>query len=875
MLDYSLLCSLQKPARYIGNEINSCKKDSDKIKIRVALAFPDIYEIGESNLALKILYTILNNRTDIWAERVYVPWTDAESLLIKENIPLVSLESKTQISRFDFLGITLPSELCYTNILSLLHLSLIPIHASDRDMTCPLVMGGGPCAANPEPLADFFDLFVLGDGEEVILEIMDRYIEVKETVKERRGIIEALSDIEGVYSPLLFTPEYKKDGRIRVIVPGDPEKPVIHKRIIKDLDAVEFPESQIISAIAAVHDRVLVEIARGCTRGCRFCQAGIVYRPPRERSVARIVKLAESLVFSTGFEEVSLLSLSSGDYKKLSELMCLLRQINPETGPLVFSLPSLRPDGLPVEVLKRIREGRKPGFTVALEAGSERLRRVINKCVSEEEILKTAELLFLAGWDMLKFYFMIGLPSENEADLLEIIRLVKQISSMGRRILKKGPRFNITISPFVPKPHTPFQWVSQEPVETLKEKETFLENRLYSALHGKIQIKSHSPQQAVIEAVIARGDRRLNSVLKNAWEHGARFDQWGECFDLSLWLNAFDIAGIDPCFYANRTRALDEIFPWSHLHMGVNEAYLKKEYKKAMAGEQTPDCRIAGCHGCGVCPAEIKPGVERLWLKTHKLEETAMIEPISPFLRPDLNLGEAKMRMRMEFSKLGMAVFISQLDLIRIITLSAKRARLPLYYTQGFHPVPKISFGHALPVGMEGYAEYFDMYFTEMINPEEIINRLRPQFPEGINLISAKIIPCKSNSLASSINEAHYLVSLPQKFVDIFGDISYHSEKIRNLIKMQEIHYQRYNRNGIKNMDIRPFILGIDTKVIPDGMELLLRVKVTNNQNVRPREVLEAIYGQIAKDWSSYIRITRIGLFFSSQNNNQTVSAVN
>lgn len=598
-LNDEILQKVEKPSRYTGNEWNMVVKDPNTIGIRFAFCFPDAYEVGMSHLGMRILYHLLNERSDTYCERVFAPWPDMEMFMRQERIPLFSLETKDPIKSFDFIGFTLQYEMSYTNIINMLDLSDIPVYAKDRTKEHPFVCAGGPCAYNGEPLADFIDFFMLGEGEEIINEVMDFYAQWKKSRLDRFDFLKMISSIEGVYIPSFYDVKYNDDGTISSIAPlYDFVRPKITKRIIKDLNEVYFPDKIIVPYNDIVHDRIMLEIFRGCTRGCRFCQAGMIYRPVREKTWRKLIDIADKLQKSTGYEEISLASLSTSDYTQLEELTNNLIDAM-STKKVNLSLPSLRIDSFSLDLMEKAQKVRKSGLTFAPEAGTQRLRDVINKGVTEEDLLYSASLAFKGGWNGVKLYFMIGLPTETYEDIEGIADLGQKVVDVYMSVPKekRTKGFNVTISTssFVPKPFTPFQWEAQDSIDVLKQKQAFLKSKIKSKY---ITYNWHDSKLSFLEAVLSRGDRRLGSLLYRAWEKGCKFDSWGDYFRFDLWMQAFEECGIDPAFYANRKRAFDEVLPWSHIDVGISQKFLINENKKAYRGELTRNCRVK-CEACG------------------------------------------------------------------------------------------------------------------------------------------------------------------------------------------------------------------------------------------------------------------------------------
>ena len=838
-----LLPFISKPSRYLGNEINSVHKDLNKVDLLFALAFPDVYEVGMSHLGLQILYNILNLREDIAAERVFAPWADLEDILRRKNVPLASLESSIPLSNFDIIGFSLQYELSFTNILNMLELGRIPFYTRERDERFPLIIAGGGIAFNPEPIADFFDAIVVGDGEEVILEIADCCLNWKKRKGSKQDLLDDLSKIAGVYIPSFFEIKYNGDGTIKELVSLKKGYDRIKKRIVADLNQVNFPGSPLVPHMQIVHNRLSVEVARGCTRGCRFCQAGMIYRPYRERKVDNILEITDQSINETGFEEISLLSLSTGDYSCIEGLIGRLMNRYAKRR-VAISLPSLRPGTLTTHSMEEIKRVRKTGFTIAPEAGSERLRKVINKNISEKDLLDMANSAFNLGWNLLKLYFLIGLPTERKEDLEGIITLIKRIS-LGENGNKRS--LNVSISTFIPKSHTPFQWEPQLSMPETLERQKFIKKKFNSR---KIKIKCQNARVSHLEGIFSRGDRRLSAAIFHAYRLGCRFDGWQELLQFDLWEKALEKSSLNPNFYLNRTRDFREILPWDHIDCGVSKDFLVKEFQRAKQGVFTPDCRYSECVECGVCDHK---SVKNVMFAPLKDSEQILIKSGGKSILKERLARKPTRRFRIHISKLGSLRLISHLELINLLLRAVRRARIPVKFSQGFHPHPKVSFGPALSVGVESLVEHFDIFVEGFIEGEEISGRLSEKLPPEIKIVRIEEISLNSQPLFT-INKVRYIVSfkdnhfiLPLKARD-FDHI------IKDFLAKEEMIVSRKGKNGNKPLNLRSLVDSVSRN---NGFTWELVLK----GNIGPLKVIQGIF-QLSEEEIKSLHVLKTEVYF-------------
>ena len=816
-----IFLTVEKPSRYTGGEVNASRKEDSAALLRFALAFPDAYEVGMSHLGIQVLYSILNNRPEVACERVYAPWPDMEQELRRRGLPLCSLETQRPLAAFDIVGFSLQYELSYTNLLMMLELGGIPLRREDRDERHPLIIAGGPSAFNPAPLSSFIDAFVIGEGEEVVTEITSSVLAIRNREGNRRDRLEALAGIAGVYVPGIHT----RGERIA-------------KRIITDLDAWRVPLCPIVPLMKTIHDRVTLEIARGCTRGCRFCQAGMVWRPVRERTPLILEEMAEAMLQATGHDELSLLSLSSGDYTLIEPLLKTFMD-RYYARRVALALPSLRVETLTPMLIEEIRRVRKTSFTLAPEAGTQRLRDIINKGNTETELLTTTERVFTAGWKAVKLYFMLGLPGEREEDLEGIADLAYKTL----RTAQNRGQVTVSLSTFVPKPHTPFQWQRQIGIEETHSRHEFFRRRLKNR---NISVKWHDARMSLLEGILSRGGEEIGALIETAFRLGCRFDGWSDRFRFEPWQEALRQTGIDPEFCL-RERPPTETFPWERIESGITGQYLLSEAIKAEKGEPTPDCRTGACSNCGVCDHQTVHNV------IAPADAAVGTFVTGQAVRKNDSGPEKSIRIR--FTKLGPARFLSHLELSTALSRALNLSGITFVYSQGYHPHPKISFAGATSVGMESRGEFADLRIQDI--REEIgllTTRINAALPVGLVITAMCELPPRTFSLAELVVGFTYDLILPGDEDD--QELDRIEAVIRAFLHAGEFHVIRKTSQKTITKEIRSFVteLALDRT----GRRILLSARFGPEGTVRPAEVLTAVLG-FSTDHLHRIRIVKSG----------------
>ncbi len=827
MTDQTHLASIAKPGRYLGHEYNSVLNNWESTKVRFALVFPDLYEIGMSHHGLQILYHLLNRQKEVLAERCYCPDTDLEQLLRQKNQVLTSLESSHPLREFDVIGITLPYELCYTNIVTILNLSAIPLYSRDRDSSRPLILGGGAGAFNPEPVADFFDAILLGDGDEGVIDISRVLAWQKEAGGSKVDLLIRLGEIDGVYIPAHFEPEYDIQGNIHAIHRTAGKKDVVRRRIVADLNAIEHLRHPLVPNAKIVHDRLGIEIARGCTRGCRFCQAGITYRPVRERSPKQIMELAESGINNSGFEELALLSLSTGDYSCLEQALPELMD-KFSTRFISIAMPSMRVGTLTPTVMEQVKRVRKTGFTLAPEAGSERLQRVINKGITEEDLRATCNDAFSAGWQSIKLYFMIGLPTETDEDIFAIAELAKKILTDRGKGGGQGKRqITISVGTFVPKPHTPFQWERQMSLEESMERI----HQIKRSLPGKgCNLRYHSPRQSFLEGVFSRGDRRLAKLIEKAWSDGARLDGWDEHFDLARWQKAAATCGLSLESYLS-CRNTKDILPWQHLFSGVAHQFLFDELEKAGAEDYTPDCRYHSCQKCGLCDLKtLMPVVcKRSQASSPESPQAVLQKNVSSSVKNQIT---GHFKYIVHYTRLGNICYLGHLEMLQGIFRTLRRACIKTHFSQGFNPSPKVSFGPALAAGTESLAEFLIMDLPEPLKScAATAENLNGKLVPGLSITR---IEAHSGKVPQSLLTS-YTLTLARLLTE------QEKERTRQFLASESYVVTKTRKGKTSEIDIRPLITLLN--ITGPGSVQLEMVGVSAQPGIKPLEAISQILG--------------------------------
>lgn len=808
--------ALQKPARYTGGEFNAVIKDFEKMACRIVLGLPDVYEVGMSNLGLAILYSILNRRADTLCERVYAPWVDAEGLAT----PLFALESKRPIRAFDFVGFSLQYEMIYTNVLNMLNLAGISLQASDRAEDEPFIIGGGAGVYNVEPVADFFDFFIIGEAEEIFGEVIEEFKtwSVAGKVGGRRGFLRRLLNLRGIYVPIFYEPMYSGEKFIGLKALENAPR-VVLKRVVKDFDATPSVDKPIVPYMEIVHDRAMIELFRGCSRGCRFCQAGMTYRPVRERRPETLRAMARRLIDSSGWDEISLTSLSSADYSCLSRLIDDLQE-DFRGEKVSFSLPSLRVDSFSIGLAERVQTVRKSGLTFAPEAGTQRLRDVINKNVTEQNLLDACAAAFGKGWKAVKLYFMMGLPTETDEDIAGIADLARKVAA-----LKRGVKVTVSVSCFVPKPWTAFQWVGQISALEFERRQNLLKGLLPDKA---ITLNWHNARLSVLEGALARGDRRLSAVIETAWRNGAKFDGWSDLFKPEVWEKAFEASGVRAEYYSERERDFWEPLPWEHTSPGVDKSYLMMEWEKSQVGETTADCRRSSCTGCGVC---MNLGVGVIDFAKEKLLPSAENHCALRITHYELTKYRAQIRKGAEIAVL------SHLDYMNMFMRALLRAKLPAAWSEGFNPHMKVSFASALGVGITSDCEYVDFELTAPLKEFDVARRLNEQLPKGAEIVRLKKLRGKAIAAMTLVDLSRYEVRLP-----FTGDIDAAQLSAKRFNEAVEIKFERVTPKKTRELEAKKY-LAEPVTMRQTGDELIIRfaVKIFPDGSLKPSEVLKLL----------------------------------
>ena len=824
-----ILPLVERPSRYLGNEVNSIHKNLNDVKLRVALAFPDLYEIGTSHFGLQILYSLLNQEEHIAAERVFAPAQDLEAQLRQRRLPLGSLESATPLNEFDIIGFSLLYELNFTNVLTILELAGIPFLTSQRDQTHPFLIAGGPCMVNPEPVADFFDAVVIGDGEEVILEMTRDWHAWRDAGDgDKAALLKTWSLIEGVYIPSFLHADDQTE-RYQKLTPKFESHAGVKRRILASLDPGTFPTDPVVPYGKPVHDRLRLEISRGCTRGCRFCQAGMIYRPVRERSPKQLLALADQSLAETGYEDLSLLSLSTGDYGCIVSLMDQL--MGRYAGQHVaVSLPSLRAGTLSPQLMHLIKKVRKTGFTIAPEAGSQRLRDVINKNITEQDIIQTVTDAFHLGWKVIKLYFMIGLPTETDEDVAAIVDLVKRLRTIKNDQGRFG-QINVSVATFIPKPHTPFQWASQIPLSESKRKIGWLKAQL--KLPG-VKFKWQQPEVSAIEGLWARGDRRLSRLLTTAYALGCRFDGWSDQFKFDRWLKALAQEKIDLDAVLTRQRDLGEPMPWDHVDIGTDRQFLENEWQQALKGQTIDDCRTGECSGCGVCDFElIEPKIAE---PDTEARQAGVTPDPAPTTYP---------KLMVTYQKMASARFLGHLELANIFIRALRRAKIAVKYSEGFHPMPRIAFEDPLPIGMESLQERFFLTVRPSVSCADLSAKLNQLLPPGITITACERLTVKPAAVRAS--HVTYRMTLKGATFD--------PQKLRAFEQAAACVVKRTGRKRKNNtIDLKQVVTSL---VLKDPHILEMTTTTEPGKMLRPYEISSAIF-DLPEDILKLARIVKL-----------------